>query len=60
MENQEIIQLLELHASLLELHEANPFKIRSYQTAVFHLEKVKTPIADMSAAEVKKIAGIGK
>ncbi|MGD1839695.1 MAG: PHP domain-containing protein [Thermonemataceae bacterium] len=60
MENQEIIQLLELHASLLELHEANPFKIRSYQTAVFHLEKVKTPIADMSEAEVKKIAGIGK
>lgn len=44
----------------MELHDENSFKIRGYQNAVFHLDKLESPMADMSLSELEAIEGIGK
>jgi DNA polymerase (family X) len=58
--NSEIIEIFELTAKLLELHDENPFKIRGYNNAVFSLEKISVPLESLSFEEVEKIDGIGK
>lgn len=58
--NKDIIQILKLTASLLELHGENDFKVRSYNTAAYNLERVEAPVSDMSLDELSGIDGIGK
>ena len=60
MNNQEIINFFKLTGSLMELHEENPFKIRSYQNAAFNLDKLSTDIASLSLPELEAIEGLGK
>lgn len=59
MSNKEIIKQLKLTGSLLELHNANPFKVRAYTGIVFHLEKLDESLAEkdmdgLLALEIKK------
>ena len=44
----------------MELHDENPFKIRSYQSALTSLERGDQDIMDLSTAELSKIPGVGK
>jgi len=60
LDNRSIIKQLKIQASLMELHDENSFKIRGYQNAVFHLDKLETPMADMTLSELEEIEGIGK
>lgn len=63
LDNREIIRLLKTAASLLELHaqsSKDEFKIRSYNNAVFSLEKVEKPLAALSLEELGQIEGVGK
>lgn len=61
MSNEEIVEVLELTVKLLELHNADPFKIRGFSTAAFNLDRFKEAnIADLSAEELTKIQGVGK
>ncbi len=60
MNNQEIINLIKLTGSLMELHEENPFKIRTYQNAVFYLDKLTTELSTMPVAEIESVEGLGK
>lgn len=60
MDNKEIISQFRLMASLMELHDENPFKTRGYSGAVFNLEKVDRPLAGMTADEIGSLEGIGK
>ncbi|GAB4400076.1 MAG: helix-hairpin-helix domain-containing protein [Microscillaceae bacterium] len=60
MKNEEIIRQIKLYGALLELQGENSFKVRSYQTAAFHLEKLEKPLAEMSLTEIEKLEGIGK
>lgn len=60
MENKEIIRQLKLTVSLLEVHNENAFKIRSYQNAIMVLERMGEPIGEMSPEEIAGINGIGK
>lgn len=61
MSNPEIVEILELTAKLLELHGADPFKIKGYSIAAFYLDKFKDgELKDMSQAELTKLQGIGK
>jgi DNA polymerase (family 10) len=60
LENKKIIKLFKLAAELLELHDENPFKIRSYVNAVGTLELVEAPLAGMGQAQLEGIAGVGK
>jgi DNA polymerase (family 10) len=61
MSNAEIVEILELTAKLLELHGADPFKVKSYGVAGFYLDKYKDgEIASMTLEELTKLQGIGK
>lgn len=44
----------------MELHDENPFKIRSYSNAVAVLERLETPLKGLSTGELERIDGIGK
>lgn len=60
MENSHIIRALKLAAQLMELHEENQFKIRSYTNAVFALEKLDIDLARLSVDELARQEGVGK
>ncbi len=59
MSNKEIANAFDELANLLELHEENEFKIRSYRNAYLTLRKLDRPLAELSAPEIKGIKGIG-
>lgn len=61
MSNPEIVEILELTAKLLELHNADPFKIKGYSVAAFYLDKYKEgELQYMTEQELVKLQGIGK
>ncbi|MEM9821018.1 MAG: PHP domain-containing protein [Bacteroidota bacterium] len=60
MSNKEIANTFQDLAKIMELHDENPFKIRSYQNAYLQLRKLQTPIFEMSDAEITGIKGVGK
>ncbi len=60
MENKQILKQIKLYASLLELLGESSFKIRSYNNAVFNLEKVDEPLHEMSLMELEALPGVGK
>ncbi len=59
MTNKEIAYAFDELANLLELHEDNEFKIRSYRNAYLTLRKLDRPLAEISDAEMKAVKGIG-
>ncbi|ADY52657.1 PHP domain protein [Pseudopedobacter saltans DSM 12145] len=60
MENKEISKVLKLLSQLMELHEENPFKIRSIANASFKVDKLPYKLKDKSLAELETIDGVGK
>ena len=60
MTNKEIARVFADLASIMELHDENPFKIRSYQNTYITLRKLDKPLSDMSRAEMDDIKGVGK
>jgi DNA polymerase (family 10) len=60
MTNSEIVDLLELTGRLMELHERDAFKTRSYQTAAFNLDKSTADLANLPVDELLKLQGVGK
>lgn len=60
MTNKEIAGAFRELGQLMELHEDNPFKIRSYQNAYMRLRKLDRPLAEMEPAERESIPGVGK
>jgi len=60
MENKTIARTLRLLSQLMELHEENPFKIKSVANAYFKVDKLPFALKDKSVEEIDKIEGIGK
>ncbi len=60
MTNGQIIDVLENTASLMELHDENPFKVKALQSAVFNLDKISGSLFEMDLASLEKLEGIGK
>ncbi len=60
MENKLIARHLRYLSQLMELHEVNPFKIKSIANAAFKVDKLPFPIAGKTTAELERIDGIGK
>lgn len=60
MTNKKIAKLIKLTASLLELHDENQFKIRTYTNAVINIEKQEEPLIEKDKEELEKLEGIGK
>lgn len=59
MTNKQIANAFDELANLMELHEEDDFRIRSYRNAYLNLRKLDRPLADMSDAEIKEIKGVG-
>ncbi len=57
---EEIADILGLTARLMELHEENPFKIKSLSNAAFRLSKTQMELHGLTQEELEKIEGIGK
>ena len=60
MENKIIARKLRLHAQLMELHNENPFKVRTIANAAIKVDKLPVRIADQSPEDIEKIDGLGK
>ena len=60
MTNKEIANAFQNLAKIMELHNENKFKIRSYSSAYITLRKLGTPLAEMSDVEINGLKGIGK
>lgn len=59
MENKEIAQIIHITSQLLELHDANSFKINAYKNASFRIERTDVALKDLQKAQIQKIQGIG-
>lgn len=60
MDHKTILKKLKLCIQLMELHEENTFKIRSYQSALNSLERGDQDLMELSESELQKVPGVGK
>ncbi len=60
MTTEEIAKALKITAQLMELHEENPFKIKSIANAAYKLDKPDIDLQEKSLKELEQIEGIGK
>ncbi len=60
MENKTIARTLRLLSQLMELHDENPFKVKSVANAAFKVDKLPYPISGKSLAEMEQVDGLGK
>ncbi|MBY0543874.1 MAG: DNA polymerase/3'-5' exonuclease PolX [Sphingobacteriaceae bacterium] len=60
MENKAISRTLKLLAQLMELHEENPFKIKSVANASFKIDKLPVQLSTQPLTTIDQIDGIGK
>lgn len=60
MDHKTILKKIKLCIQLMELHDENPFKIRSYQSALNSLERGDADLMSLSETELSQIPGVGK
>lgn len=60
MTNKEIAASFDLLARVMELHNENPFKIKSYQNAYLTLRKLDQPLSSYSVEQLMEIKGVGE
>lgn len=61
MSNSEIVEIFELTTKLLELHGADPNRVKTYGVAAFYLDKYKDgELQLMTQDELTKLQGVGK
>jgi len=60
LDHKTILNRLKLCIQLLELHDENPFKIRSYQGGLNALERLDQDLMTLSVQDLAAIPGIGK
>jgi len=60
MENKTIARSLRLLSQLMELHNENPFKIKSVANAAFKVDKLPFAISTKNLEEIEQIDGLGK
>lgn len=59
LNNKQIANKFDLLAKLMELHDENPFKIRSYANAYLSLRKLEGDLSTMGKHNISSIPGIG-
>jgi len=60
MENPEVAQVFDEVADLLEIQNANPFRIRAYRNASRTIRDLSKPLAGTSEKKLTELSGIGK
>jgi len=58
--NAEIIKALQLTATLGEMHNANPFKLKAISNAAFYIDKHDVDVSQLNESDLSAIPGIGK
>jgi len=60
MNNVDIAEIIELAGKLLELHDQDEARAKTYAGSVYNLERLDENLAEMTETELLKIRGIGK
>lgn len=60
LSNKEVGNIMKSLAALMELHDENPFKIKSYANAAFQLGRIPDAVMSMDKATLESTKGIGK
>lgn len=60
MTNKEIAQTFQLLSNLMELHDGDPFRIKSYQFVYQTIRNLDVSLEDLPQSDLAKIKGIGK
>ena len=60
LSNRDISNILTQYAKLYELHDGNPFKVKSLAAAAFNIKKIAASLTDMSEEELNKVPQLGK
>jgi DNA polymerase (family X) len=60
MTNKEISRVLKITADLLEIHDENPFRIRTYTNAALVADRYNNPLEKLSEEALERVDGIGK
>ncbi len=60
MENKPVARTLRLLSQLMELHNENPFKVKSVANAAFKIDKLPFALASKPTSEIDKVDGVGK
>lgn len=60
MNTEDIADVLEITAKLMELHEENPFKVKALSAAAYKLSKTRIELGGKTPEEIEKIDGVGK
>ncbi len=60
MDNYAIAENFSMLGKLMDIHGENSFKTKSYSMAAYTIEKLPSPLAEMPAAKVFAIRGIGE
>lgn len=60
MTNRDIARTFNLLGNIMELHDENPFKIKSYTSAYVTLRKIAEPLIELNAQKLQSIPGVGK
>lgn len=60
MENKPIARTLRLLSQLMELHNENPFKVKSVANAAFKIDKLPFALTSKPISEIDQIDGVGK
>lgn len=58
--NKQVSKIFKLGAQLLELHDENPFKIKSYEKASLLIRQLDVPVISLNEEELEDLDGIGK
>ena len=59
MNNIEIAEIFSLLSKLMDIHDENSFRSKSYANAAFQLEKINTPLKEMPVEQIASQKGIG-
>jgi DNA polymerase (family X) len=60
MTNSDIADIIQLTGKLLDLHDQDEIRSKTYISSVFTLERLETPIVEMTPQQILQIRGFGK
>ena len=60
LDNHDISGILNQYAKLLDLHNGNPFKVKSIASAAYNIKKIGEHLAELDEEALQKIPLLGK
>ena len=60
MTTEDIADVLDLTAKLMELHDENAFKVKALKAAAYNLSKTRIDLKGKTSPEIETIEGVGK